>query len=126
MKTAIKTDKAPAAIGPYSQAIRIGKLLFLSGQIPLAPDGTLVTGSIDAMASQCLENIRNILAAAGADKGDIVKVTVFLTDIRDFESVNKVYAAFFEGVVPPARSLVQVAALPKGVKIEIEAVASLD
>jgi 2-iminobutanoate/2-iminopropanoate deaminase len=125
-KTAIHTDSAPAAIGPYSQAIRVGDMLFTSGQIPTDPKtGNFVAGGIEEQTTQVLENLKAILAQAGIDLTHVVKTTVFLKDMNDFASMNAVYAAYFApaGVVPPARSTVQVAALPKGALVEIEAIA---
>ncbi len=115
----IRTERAPQAIGPYSQGIRAGGFLFTSGQIPLRPSGDLVSGDIRAEARQALENVRAVL------EDDVVKMTVFLIDLADFSIVNEVYAEFFPGP-PPARSCVQVAALPKGARVEVEAVAAVD
>lgn len=123
MKTAIATDKAPAAIGPYSQAIRAGSLLFTAGQIPLNPaTGQLVQGDIKAQTRQVLKNIAAILEAAGTSMQHVVKTTVFLKNMGDFAAMNEVYAEFFTPPYP-ARSAVAVAALPKDVAVEIEAVA---
>ena len=125
-KTAISTTDAPAAIGPYSQAVRAGDLLFTSGQVALDPaTGTLVPGGIEAQTTRVLENLKAVLAAAGIDFTHVVKTTVFLKDMKDFAAMNEIYARYFapEGVVPPARSTVQVAALPKDALIEIECVA---
>lgn len=123
MKTQIATDRAPAAIGPYSQAIAAGPYVFCSGQIPLdPPTGQVVPGGIEAQTRQVLENLRAVLEAAGSRLDLVVKTTVFLSDMGDFAAMNAVYAAYF-GEKPPARSTVQVAALPKAVAVEIEAVA---
>lgn len=123
MKQAIVTDRAPGAIGPYSQGIRAGAWIFCSGQLPInMQDGTLELHDIKKATRYSLENIRSILAAQGATMDDIVKTTVFLTDLTEFTAVNEVYATFF-GDTPPARSCVQVASLPKGSRIEIEAIA---
>ncbi|MEZ4402655.1 MAG: RidA family protein [Kofleriaceae bacterium] len=123
MRTVIATDRAPAAIGPYSQAIRAGALVFTSGQIPLDPaTGQLVTGDIGKETAQVLDNLAQVLAAAGVGFGDVVKSTIFLTDLGDFAAVNAVYAERFAGA-PPARSTVQVARLPKDARVEIEMVA---
>jgi len=125
-KTAIATNDAPAAIGPYSQAVRVGDMLFTSGQIPIDPaTGKLVSGDITAQTTRVLENLKAVLAAAGIDMIHVVKTTVFLKDMKDFAAMNEVYAKYFApaGVVPPARSTVQVAALPKDALIEIECVA---
>ncbi|MCS7239777.1 MAG: Rid family detoxifying hydrolase [Candidatus Bipolaricaulota bacterium] len=112
-------------LGPYSPAIRAGDFLFISGQIPLDPSGSpLFSGSIEAQTQRCLEQIKEILAAAGGTLRDLVKVTIYLVDMKDFEAVNRAYAAYFD-LEPPARACVAVSALPKGARIEIEAVAYL-
>ncbi|MCR4404825.1 MAG: RidA family protein [Candidatus Acetothermia bacterium] len=118
----ISTPKAPPTIGPYSQAIIADGFIFTSGQLPLDRDGNLVEGDIRAQARQCLENIKAILEAAGAGMDDLVKVTVYVTDMNDFAAINEVYASYFPKE-PPARSFVQVAALPRGVPIELEGIA---
>ena len=124
-KTVISTPNAPAAIGPYSQAVRIGDLLYTSGQIPLDPaTGTLVEGDIAVQARQSLTNVKAILEAAGTDMSAVVKTTVFLKNMDDFAAMNEVYAQFFAEPCP-ARSAVQVAKLPRDVLVEIEAVAAL-
>lgn len=120
----IQTDAAPRAIGPYSQAIALDKLVFTSGQIPLAADGTPVTGDITAQAEQVIANLRAVLAAAGAKMDDVVKTTVFLKDWDDFAAMNKVYEQAF-GSHKPARSTVEVARLPRDFKVEIEAIARI-
>lgn len=126
MKQVIHTDSAPAAIGPYSQAIQIGDLLFVSGQVPIDPStGAIVEGDVKAQAQQSLNNLKAILNAAGTNMGAVVKTTVFLADMNDFAAMNEVYAQFFEGPAYPARSAVEVARLPKDVLVEIEAVALL-
>jgi 2-iminobutanoate/2-iminopropanoate deaminase len=115
-KTAIATTDAPAAIGPYTQAIRVGDTLFTSGQIPIDPvTGNLVPGGITEQTTQVLKNLKAVLAAAGVDFLHVVKTTVFLKDMADFAAMNAVYAEYFaaKGAIPPARSTVQVAALPK-------------
>lgn len=123
--TAVQTPAAPAAVGPYSQAARVGSLVFCSGQLPLDPGtGALVAGDITAAAEQALENLGAVLAAAGASPERVVKTTVFLTDMADFAAVNAAYARFF-GDHKPARACVQVSALPKGATVEIEAIAVL-
>lgn len=123
MKTVICTDEAPQAIGPYSQAIKVGGFLFVSGQIPIVPaTGEIVAGGIEEQTQQVLSNIGAILHAEKISMADVVKTTVFLTSMSDFAAVNVIYAASFKEK-PPARSCVQVAALPKGVKIEIETIA---
>lgn len=125
MKQVIHTDKAPAAIGPYSQAIQIGQLLFTSGQVPIDPEtGAIVEGGIQEQARQSLNNIKAILNASGTNMGAVVKTTVFLQDMNDFAAMNEVYAQFFQEPYP-ARSAVQVARLPKDVLVEIEAIAQL-
>jgi 2-iminobutanoate/2-iminopropanoate deaminase len=119
----ISTENAPAAIGPYSQAIRAsGSFLFMSGQIPLRPDGTLVEGDIRTQAEQVMSNMRGVLEAAGLGFDNIVKTTIFLSSMDHFAAVNEVYGSVFSGN-PPARSTVAVAGLPKNVDVEIEAVA---
>ena len=121
----ICTNNAPAAIGPYSQAIQIGDLLFVSGQVPIDPStGAIVEGDIKAQAQQSLNNLKAILNAAGTNMGAVVKTTVFLADMNDFAAMNEVYAQFFQEPFP-ARSAVQVARLPKDAKVEIEAIAQL-
>ncbi len=122
-KTIISTDKAPAAIGPYSQAIAVGDMIFTSGVIPIIPEtGELETGDIKAQARQAIGNLINLLEAAGASADSVVKTTVFIKDMNDFAAINEVYATFFTDNYP-ARSCVEVARLPKDVLIEIEAVA---
>lgn len=118
----ITSPAAPAAIGPYSQGVRAGALLFLSGQIPLNAAGELQKGDIVVQTIQVLENIKALLAAAKMSLADVVKTTVFLTDMDDFAEMNRVYAEYFAHQ-PPARSTIQVAALPKGASIEIEVIA---
>ena len=124
MKTILNTDKAPAAIGPYSQGIKVGELMFLSGQLPIDPaTGAFAGDTIEAQTKQSLENVKAILASAGCTMDDVVKTTVFLKDIGDFAAMNGVYATFFSEGNYPARSAVQVAALPKDALVEIEVVA---
>ena len=125
-KTAISTSAAPAAIGPYSQAIRVGDTLYTSGQIPIDPaTGEFVPGGIAEQTTQVLENLKAILAEAGADFTHVVKTMVFLKDLKDFAAMNGVYARYLapEGAIAPARSTVQVAALPKDALVEIEVIA---
>ena len=124
-KIAIATQDAPAAIGPYSQAVRSGDFLFTSGQVGFDPaTGVLVAGGVEAETRQVLANLGAVLAAAGLNPADVVKTTVFLADMNDFGTVNSLYAEFFAGSEPaPARSTVQVARLPRDARIEIEAVA---
>ena len=118
----IHTDSAPAAVGPYSQAIMAGNLLFTSGQLGLVPETGMLPESVEAQAEQSLKNICAILEASGLGKTDVVKTTVFIRDMNDFAAVNRIYAAFF-GDHKPARSCVEVARLPKDGLVEIEAVA---
>ncbi len=126
MKETINTDEAPAAVGAYSQATTNGDLVFTAGQIPLTTDGELKTDApIAEQAELALTNLEAVLAAAGADMSDVLKVTVFLADIDDFDEMNETYAGFF-GDEPPARSAVQAGALPKGVGVEVEAIASVE
>ncbi len=123
MKEIISTQKAPQAIGPYSQGIKTGNLVFTSGQIPLDPStGEVVTGDIKAQAKQVLENLQAVLSEAGASLENVVKTTVFIADMNDFAAINQVYAEYFTSNFP-ARSCVQVARLPKDVGVEIEAIA---
>jgi len=122
-KKVIHTDRAPEAIGPYSQAIQAGDFLFLSGQIPLDPKtGELVKGDIRNQTRQVLENIRGVLESQSSGMKDVVKVTIFLKDIGNFNRVNEVYATYFPSS-PPARSTVEVAKLPRDANIEIEMIA---
>ncbi|MGQ9529026.1 RidA family protein [Chloroflexus sp.] len=122
-RTPISTDAAPAAIGPYSQAIRSGDLIFVSGQLPINPaTGELITDDIGAMTRQIFANIAAILQAVGSSLDRIVKTTVFLADLNDFAAMNAAYAEHF-GDAPPARSTVQVARLPRDARIEIEVIA---
>ena len=121
-RTVVSTDASPAAIGPYSQGVRVGDLLFTSGQIPLTPAGALVDGDIAAQTQQVMENLTAVLVAGGSSLERVVKCTVFLADMDDFAAVNEVYGSYF-GAEPPARSAVEVARLPRDVRIEIEAVA---
>ena len=123
MKKIIFTNEAPAAIGPYSQAVRSGSFLFCSGQIPLDPkSGQIISGDIAAQTRRVLDNIAAVLRAEGLTFDNVVKTTIFLTDLEDFQTVSEVYGSYFKQD-PPARSTVQVSALPKGAKIEIDAIA---
>jgi 2-iminobutanoate/2-iminopropanoate deaminase len=123
MKKIISTSDAPAAIGPYSQAVRVGSTIYCAGQIPLDPkSGQIISGGIDAQTRRVLDNITALLKAEGLGFGDIVKTTIFLTNLGDFQTVNEVYGLYFKNQ-PPARSTVQVSALPKGANIEIEVIA---
>ena len=120
---AVSTPQAPAAIGPYSQAISAGNFVFTSGQIPLDPaTQAMVTGDVRAQAERVMENLAAVLAAAGATFAQVVKTTIYLADLADFAVVNEVYGKRFSGA-PPARSTVQVAALPKGARVEIDLIA---
>jgi len=119
----ISTADAPAAIGPYSQAIKSGDLVFLSGQIPIDPKtGELVVGDIAVQTERVLDNLAAVLAAAGTGFGSVVKTTIYLVDLADFQVVNETYAKRFSAA-PPARATVQVSALPKGARVEIDAIA---
>jgi 2-iminobutanoate/2-iminopropanoate deaminase len=123
MKKIISTTEAPAAVGPYSQAVRIGSTIYCAGQIPLDPkSGQIVSADISEQTRRVLDNITAVLKAEGLSFENIVKTTVFLTDLADFQTVNEIYASYFKQA-PPARSTVQVSALPKGARIEIEAIA---
>lgn len=122
MKKIISTSEAPAAIGSYSQAVRSGNFLFCSGQIPLDPkSGQMISGDIATQTRRVLDNIGAVLKAEGLPFENIVKTTIFLTDLADFQAVNEIYGSYFKNQ-PPARSTVQVAALPKGAKVEIEVI----
>ena len=126
MKTTVHSDGAPAAIGPYSQAVRSGGLLFCSGQIPLDPKtGKMVEGGIEPQTERVLENLSAILAAGGSSPDKVIKTTVYLTDLGDFPAMNRVYGKYFP-VDPPARATVQVGKLPMGALVEIDAVASIE
>lgn len=125
MKEVVSTKEAPAAVGAYSQAIRANGLVFTAGQIPLTPDGNLLEGTIEEQTRQCLDNVEAILEEAGTGLDNVVKVTVFLDDIDDFDEMNETYSTYFDED-PPARSAVEAGNLPKGVGLEIEAVAVVD
>ncbi|CAH2031315.1 RidA family protein [Trichlorobacter ammonificans] len=121
----VATDKAPAAIGPYSQAVKSGSLLFCSGQIPLVPEtGEMVTGDIRQETEQVMNNLSAVLAAGGTGFDRVVRTTIYLVDMADFPVVNEVYGSFFSAA-KPARATVAVAALPRGARVEIDAVAEL-
>jgi 2-iminobutanoate/2-iminopropanoate deaminase len=125
-KTAIATDRAPRAIGPYSQAVTVGPFIFLSGQIALDPkSGELVEGGIEVETRRVLANLEAVLAAGGASWENVVKTTIYLADLAHFQTVNTIYAASVQGV-PPARATVQVAGLPRGALVEIDAIAYLE
>ncbi|MCR4319918.1 MAG: RidA family protein [Candidatus Brocadiaceae bacterium] len=122
-KSVISTKNAPAAIGPYSQAIKVGNLVFVSGQIPIVPaTGEILRGDIKLQTRQALENLKHILEAAGSCIDNVVKTTVFMKDLNDYTSINDVYKEFFTNK-PPARAAVQAARLPRDVSVEIEAIA---
>jgi 2-iminobutanoate/2-iminopropanoate deaminase len=126
LRQAVSTDQAPEAIGPYSQGIRSGRLLFCSGQIPLDPStGEIVKDEVEGQARRCLENLAAVCEAAGGSLADAVRCTVYLTDMNDFARVNEVYGEFFGGDDPPARVAVAAAALPKGADVEIDAIVAL-
>ena len=121
----ISTDSAPAAIGPYSQAVAVDGLLFASGQIPLSPEtGAVVSGGIKEQTGQVMKNIAAVLAAAGSDFSRVIKTTCFLTNMDDFASFNEIYSQYFTG--KPARSCVAVSALPRGVLVEVEVIAQIN
>ena len=123
VKQIIATERAPRAIGPYSQAVRAGNLVFASGQIPIDPaTGEFVAGGIAEQTDQVLRNLTSVFAAAGVELNQIVKTTVFLADMEDFAAMNEVYGRFF-GAQPPARATVQAARLPRDARVEIEAIA---
>jgi 2-iminobutanoate/2-iminopropanoate deaminase len=125
MRDVVSSRDAPAAIGPYSQAVRAGGLLFVSGQIPLDPEsGEIVNGDVSAQTHRVMRSLGAILEAAGAGFDDVVRTTIFLTDLGDFARVNEVYGSYFTAPAP-TRATVQVAALPKGVSVEIDAIAHL-
>jgi 2-iminobutanoate/2-iminopropanoate deaminase len=123
----IASDKAPAAIGPYSQAVQAGELLFLSGQIPLDPTtGEMVGGDdVEAQTRRVMQNLAAVLETAGGGFGHVVRTTIYLMDMNDFARVNAIYGSFFAGQKPPARATVQVAGLPRGARVEIDAIAVL-
>jgi 2-iminobutanoate/2-iminopropanoate deaminase len=123
-KKIITTTNAPAAIGPYSQAVQHGKTLYVSGQIPLNPGTKEIADDVKQQTRQSMENIKAIVEAAGASMEDVIRCGIFVTDLGDFAVVNEVYASFFEGDFP-ARATVQVAALPLGAKVEIDAIAAM-
>jgi 2-iminobutanoate/2-iminopropanoate deaminase len=125
-KDIIKTENAPEPIGPYSQAIEHNGTLYCSGQIPVHPTTGVIPESIADQAHQAIANLRAVINGAGGDLADVVKTTIFLTDLSTFDTVNAIYGEYFDEDTAPARSTVQVTALPKGVMIEIEAIAYLD
>lgn len=123
-KTPVETTHAPAAIGPYSQAIELGDFLFTSGQLPINPETGEMPADIAGQTKQSLENVKAILESKGLSMANVIKTTVFLQDMSHFAQMNQVYAEIFEGTVAPARSAVEVARLPKDALVEIEAIAS--
>ena len=126
MKKIVSTKDAPAAVGPYSQAVRVGQFVFTAGQIPLDPkSGQIVSEDISEQTVRVMENLKAVLAAENLDFQHVVKTTIFLTDLGDFQTVNEIYAGYFSQS-PPARSTVQVSALPKGARVEIECIAISD
>ncbi|EJA0166458.1 RidA family protein [Salmonella enterica subsp. enterica serovar Sandiego] len=126
MKSSIETKEAPVAIGPYSQAIYFNRVVYVSGQLPLHPDtGEIVGDDIVKQTQQVLKNIDAILFNAGSNKNNILKTTIFITDINDFYKVNDIYSGYVKGTVYPARSTIGVSALPKGALVEIEVVAGI-
>jgi 2-iminobutanoate/2-iminopropanoate deaminase len=126
LRQAVSTDSAPEAIGPYSQGVRSGSLLFCSGQIPLDPStGEIVKDDVEGQTRRCLENLAAVCEAAGGSLAEAVRCTVYLTDMNDFARVNEVYASFFDGAEPPARVAIGVASLPKGADVEVDAIVAL-
>lgn len=128
LKTAIATPKAPAALGPYSQAVRVGDFLYTSGQVALDPaSGQIISGGIAEQTTQVLDNLKAVLEAAGSALANVVKTVVFLKDMNDFAAMNAIYAKYLapEGIVAPARSTIEVARLPKDALVEIEVIAGL-
>jgi 2-iminobutanoate/2-iminopropanoate deaminase len=126
MKKIISTSEAPAAVGPYSQAVRVGSTIYCAGQIPLDPkSGQIVPGDIGTQTRRVLDNIAAVLRSEGVSLENVAKTTIFLTDLSDFRTVNEIYGSYFKNQ-PPARSTVQVSALPKGANVEIEAIAFAD
>jgi len=126
MKESIRSDKAAAPIGPYSQAVRVGDLVFVSGQVPFDPEtGEMIEGDIGALTRRSMDSVLGILEAAGMTAANIVKTNIYLADMGDFAAMNEVYGSYFESVeIPPARAAVQPARLPRDARIEIEVIAS--
>ena len=122
MKKAFMTDRAPKPVGPYSQIVEHGDLLFLAGQVPLTPEGSMNDGDIQSQTRQVLDNLKAVLEKAGASMDHVVKTTIFLADLADFEAVNRVYGEYFHEPYP-ARSTVEVSKLPRGARLEIDAIA---
>lgn len=127
MKKIIYTDKAPNPVGPYSQAVLFNDTLYVSGQVAIDPaNGELVLSSIEAETRQVMQNLQAILEAAGLQFGHVLKATIFVTDIGNYSRINEVYASYFDAATAPARELVQVAALPRGVNVEISVIAAFE
>lgn len=125
-KQRVHSENAPAAIGPYSQAVSAGGMLFCSGQIALDPtSGQMVPGGVEEQTHQVIQNLRAVLAAAGSNLQSVVKTTIYLSDLNDFQAVNAIYAEAFTGIAP-ARATVEVSALPKGARVEIDAIAHME
>jgi len=124
-KRAVSSPDAPKAVGPYSQAVRVGDLLFIAGQIPLDPSGTMVEGDVAVQARRVLDNIGALLTAGGRSFADVVRTTIFLADMNDFAAVNEIYGQYFKQPYP-ARATVQVARLPKDARVEIDVIASYE
>lgn len=125
MNTIIQTDKAPKAVGPYSQAVKVNNTIFTSGQLPIDPKtGKIVEGSVEEQTRQMMENLKNVLEAAGASLDLVVKTTLFITDIKDFQKINNIYGEYFPKN-PPARATVEVSALALGAQVEADAIAVL-
>jgi 2-iminobutanoate/2-iminopropanoate deaminase len=122
MKKAYFTEKAPKPVGPYSQVVQAGSFLFLAGQIPLTSENKMLDGDVSAQARQVLNNLKSVLEQAGSNMNQIVKTTIFLADLADFDAVNKIYAEYFQEPYP-ARSTVEASKLPKGARLEIDAIA---
>ncbi len=121
----VSTDLAPAAIGPYSQAVKSGALLFCSGQIPLTPDGVLLTGGIEEQTRQVMNNLSAVLSAGGSGFSQVLKTTIYLANMDDFAVVNDIYASYFDGFSKPARATIEVSRLPKDVLVEIDCIAEV-
>lgn len=127
MKRAIQSDDAPAPIGPYSQAVQVGTLVFVSGQVPFDPKtGEMVEGDIGTLTKRCMDSVIAILGAAELTAANIVKTNIYLADMGDFAAMNEVYGTYFDAGIPPARAAVQPARLPKDARIEIEVIASTE
>jgi 2-iminobutanoate/2-iminopropanoate deaminase len=119
----VKTENAPGAIGPYSQAVKAGGIIFCSGQIPLTPSGDLIGGGVEEQVTQVMENLAGVLEASGTSFDSVVKTTIFLASMEDFSKVNEIYSGYFTGDIKPARATVEVSRLPKDVLVEIDCIA---